>query len=63
MNKGNNITNSYYNALELFNERVFNYNTDKLLLSDYAQQKSIGLSANAIKRMLSWNRILKCKSM
>lgn len=61
MNKGNNLTTSYFNALELFNNRVFNYNTDKLLLSDYAQQKSVGLSATAIKRMLSWNRILKSK--
>lgn len=61
MNKGNNLTTSYCNALELFNNRVFNYNTDKLLLSDYAQQKSVGLSATAVKRMLSWNRILRCK--
>lgn len=61
VNKGNNLTTSYCNALELFNNRVFNYNTDKLLLSDYAQQKSIGLSAIAVKRMLSWNRILRCK--
>jgi hypothetical protein len=61
MNKGNNLTTSYFNALELFNNRVFNYNTDKLLLSDYAKQKSVGLSSTAIKRMLSWNRVLRCK--
>jgi hypothetical protein len=59
MNKGNNMTTSYKNALELFNERVFNYNTDKFLLSDYAQQKSVVLSGHAIKRILSWNRILR----
>jgi hypothetical protein len=63
MNKGNNMTTSYKNALELFNERVFNYNTDKFLLSDYAQQKSVVLSGHAIKRILSWNRILRCKSI
>lgn len=63
MNKGNDLTTSYYNALELFNTRVFNYNNHKLLLSDYAQHKSIGLSSSAIKRMLSWNRILTCKTM
>ena len=61
MNKGNNITESYHNALELFNNRVFNYNTDKLLWSNYAQQKSVFLSGIAIKRILSWNRILRCK--
>jgi len=59
MNKGNNITESYHNALELFNNRVFNYNTDKLLHSNYAQQKSVFLSGIAIKRILSWNRILR----
>jgi HD superfamily phosphodiesterase len=59
MNKGNNLTTSYFNALELFNNRVFNYNSDKLLLSDYAQHKSVVLSVTAVKRMLSWNRILK----
>lgn len=61
MNKGNNITESYHNALELFNNRVFNYNTDKLLWSNYSQQKSVFLSGIAIRRILSWNRILRCK--
>jgi len=59
MNKGNNIMTSYNNALELFNKRVFNYNTDNLLLSDYAQRKSLELSSTAIKRMVSWKRILR----
>jgi hypothetical protein len=59
MNKGNDLTNSYHNALKLFQDRVFNYNTDKLLLSDYAQQKSFGLTYKALKQMNSWNRILK----
>jgi hypothetical protein len=59
MNRGNNLTTSYHNALEVFDTRVFNYNTDKLFFSDYAQQKSIPLSSNAIKQMLSWNGILR----
>jgi hypothetical protein len=59
LNKGNNLTTSYQNALDLFHNRVFNYNTDKLLLSEYAQQKSAFLTARAIKRILSWNRIIK----
>ena len=63
MNKGNNITTSYINALELFNNRVFNYNNDKLLLSDYAQHKSLSLSSYAIKRILSWNKILKYQNI
>jgi hypothetical protein len=58
MNKGNDLSNSYYNALKLFQDRVFNYNTDKLLLSDYAQQKSFGLTYKALKKMNSWHRIL-----
>lgn len=59
MHKGNNLITSYNNALELFNNRVFNYNTNKLFLSNYAQQKSIPLAYNAVKQMLSWNRILQ----
>jgi len=61
MNKGNNISSSYINALDLFNNRVFNYNTDKLLLSDYAKDKSLYLTSVALKRILGWNNILKCK--
>jgi hypothetical protein len=58
MNKGNNLTKSYTNALELFDDRVFNYNNDKLLISDYAQQKSLPLTVKALRQMHSWNRIL-----
>jgi HD superfamily phosphodiesterase len=58
MNKGNTLTASYDNSLKLFNERMFNYNRDKLLLSEYALQKSLPLQGIAVKQMLSWNRIL-----
>ena len=58
MNKGSNLTDAYYNALELFDNRVFNYNTDKLLHSEYAQKKSVPLTFKALKQMHSWNRIL-----
>ena len=58
MNKGNTLTESYDNSLKLFNERMFNYNRDKLLLSEYALQKSLPLQGIAVKQMLSWNRIL-----
>ena len=58
LNRGNNLTSSYYNALEIFYERVFNYNTDKLLISPYAMKKSQSLSMKAIKQMTTWKRIL-----
>lgn len=58
MNKGNSLYDSYYNALNLFDERVFNYNTDKLLISEYAQKKSVPLTFKALKQMHSWNRIV-----
>ena len=58
LNKGNDLTSSYYNSLHLFENRVFNYNTDKLLLSDYAQQTSMKLTISSLKRMLAWNKIL-----
>ena len=58
MNKGNSLTDSYKNALELFDNRVFNYNTDKLLLTNYSQQMSAKLAAKAVQRMLTWRKIL-----
>ena len=58
LNRGNNLTSSYYNALEIFYERVFNYNTDKLLISPYAMKKSQSLTMKAIKQMTTWKRIL-----
>jgi HD superfamily phosphodiesterase len=64
LNRGNSLTDSYQNALELFRDRVFTYNTEKLLLSDYAQQRSVPLTMNAINQMTTWNRILtNCKTM
>jgi hypothetical protein len=58
MNKGNNLVTSYYNALDLFYTRVFNYNTDKLLISDYSQKMSVPLSIKATKQMQRWNKII-----
>lgn len=59
MNQGSDLTTSYVDALHLFKNRVFNYNSDKLLISKYAQKQSIPLTTNAIKQMGTWQRILK----
>jgi hypothetical protein len=61
INKGNNIDDAYYNALHLFHNRVFNYNTDKLLISEYSQQKSYHLSLNAIKQIKYWHNMMNKK--
>jgi HD superfamily phosphodiesterase len=58
MNQGSDLTVAYIDALKLFKNRVFNYNTDKLLISDYSQRKSVQLTVNAIKQMTTWQRIL-----
>jgi HD superfamily phosphodiesterase len=58
MNRGNNLINSYRNSLEIFHDRVFNYNTDKLLISDYSQKMSGHLTLTALKRIGSWSRIV-----
>ena len=58
MNKGNDLTSSYRNALELFHDRVFNYNTDKLFISDYSQATSGHLTLSALKRISAWNKII-----
>jgi hypothetical protein len=59
LNKGDNLVASYYDAMQLFQERVFNYNTDKLLISDYAQDKSVPLTVKSLRQMKSWDRILR----
>ncbi len=58
MNRGNTLTDSYSNALDLFENRVFKYNSDKLLLYDYSMKMSRTLTAQALHRIKSWNRIL-----
>lgn len=58
LNQGSNLTTAYVDALKLFKNRMFNYNTDKLLISDYSQRKSLTLTTNALKQMTTWQRIL-----
>jgi hypothetical protein len=59
MHQGNNLTHSYYNSLELFEDRVFNYHNDKLLLSEYSQMVSVPLTIKATNRMQAWQKILR----
>ena len=59
MNKNNTLIHSYKDALELFENRVFNYHKDNLLLSDYSKDKSIELTSVAINRMLTWDNIIR----
>jgi len=59
LNRNNTLTQSYKNALELFDSRVFNYHKDQLLLSDYSKEKSVELTNSALKRMIAWNNIIQ----
>lgn len=59
INKGLLLTEAYEDSLNLFKERMFNYNTDKLLFSKYSQSMSIKLTEKAVARMKSWNQIMK----
>jgi hypothetical protein len=56
--KHSNLKKAYDNALNVFHNRVFNYNKDNLLLTKYAQQCSIELTQNALKRINIWKQIL-----
>lgn len=58
MNQGSDLTMAYIDALKLFKNRMFNYNTDKLLISDFSQRKSVPLTLHAVKQMATWQRIL-----
>jgi len=61
LNQGSLLTEAYRDALDLFYTRVFNYNTDKLLISDYAMKESVHLSINALKQINTWNNIIKIR--
>jgi len=61
LNKGGDFQEAYRDALELFHTRVFNYNTDRLLISDYAMKESVQLSMNALKQINTWHSILHSK--
>ena len=61
LNQGMPLTDAYHDALDLFHTRVFNYNTDKLLISDYAMKESVQLSINALKQINTWNNIIKIR--
>jgi hypothetical protein len=58
MNRGNSFFNSYENALELFDKRIFKYKSDNLFLSDYSINLSNRLNAKAVARIKSWKRII-----
>ena len=58
MNKGNSFLDSYENAIELFDKRVFKYKSDNLFLSDKSLKISEELTIKAIERIKSWKRII-----
>ena len=57
MNRGNSFSDSYENALDLFDKRVFKYKSDNLLLSDYSLKLSSELTTKAFSRINSWQKI------
>jgi len=59
LHRGYPLKEAYFNSLELFKDRVFNYNTNKLFISNYAQLKSVELQFSAINRIKTWNRLIK----
>jgi len=49
---------SYKNALDLFENRVFKYNSDQLFITDYSRQKSRELEKEAISQINAWKYII-----
>jgi HD superfamily phosphodiesterase len=54
---------SFYDALNIFDNRVFKYNDDKLFTTKYAKNLSKDLHNKALKRISSLNKILNIKKM
>jgi len=54
---------SFNDALNIFDNRVFKYNNDKLFTTKYGQELSKDLHNKALKRISSLNKILNIKKM
>ena len=54
---------SFNDALNIFDNRVFKYNDDKLFTTKYAQNLSKNLHNKALKRISSLNKILNIKKI
>lgn len=59
MNRGFSLTDSYINSVKLFNDRVFQYNENKLFITDYSTKLSYGLANQALYRIKTWAKILR----
>jgi hypothetical protein len=58
-NKNNDIKESFNEANQLFQNRVFKHYDDKLLLLDYSKKKHFELESKAIYRINTWKKLLQ----
>lgn len=56
---GGNFHDSYDNALNLFENRVWKHNDDGLFLTNYAKEHYMDLHKNSINRCNFWKKMLK----
>jgi hypothetical protein len=54
-----NIYESFYEAIKLFNERMYKHKLDNLYITKYAKDKDIILQYEAQQRINNWKKILK----
>jgi hypothetical protein len=52
------LVEAYYNARNIFNERILRHNIDNLFVTEYSKRTSIILHIQSIKRLLAWKKIL-----
>jgi hypothetical protein len=50
--------NSFYDAKNLFEERMFQHNNDGLFITDYSKRESFILEQIAHHRIHNWNKII-----
>lgn len=53
------LDEAFKNANELFKNRVFKHNDDKLFLLDYSKSESLKLERQSIKRMHHWKNVIR----
>lgn len=57
-NKNNNFESVYQDSIKLFEDRIFNYISDNLFITNYSKTLAYNLQLNSISRINSWKNII-----
>jgi hypothetical protein len=58
-----NIEESFVDAKNLFNNRVFQHDNDKLFITDYSRREHYRLQVLSMERITAWNKLIRRPSL